>query len=312
MPEIQTWMWVLFNVGVLVMLALDLGVFHRDAHRVSAKEAAGWSIFWIALALVFNVGVYFWFGSQAATEFFTGYVIEKSLSVDNLFVFALLFSFFRVPHAYQHRVLFWGVLGALVMRGILILVGTSLISRFEWIFYVFGALLLLSGYRMLRHDKENDEFDPEKNPVVKIVRKFIPVSRDYDGTHLFTRKEGGILKATPLFIVLLVVETTDLVFAVDSIPAIFAITQDPFIVYTSNVFAILGLRSLYFLLSHVLESFRYLSTGLAVVLMFIGLKMLVMDFVHIPVTVSLGVVLGIVTVSIVLSLWVRAREIRAA
>lgn len=304
-------MWVLFNVGVLIMLALDLGVFHRHAHRVSAKEAAGWSVFWIALALVFNVGVYFWFGGQAATEFLTGYLIEKSLSVDNLFVFALLFSYFRVPQAYQHRVLFWGVLGALVMRGILIFVGTSLISRFEWIFYVFGGILLLSGFRMLRHDKENDEFDPERNLVVKLVRKFIPVTRDYDGTHLFTRREG-VFKATPLFIVLLVVETTDLVFAVDSIPAIFAITQDPFIVYTSNVFAILGLRSLYFLLSHVLDSFCYLSTGLAVVLMFIGLKMIVMDFLHIPVVVSLGVVVGIVTVSIVLSLWARAKEIRAA
>ena len=308
---IETWMWVLFNVGVLIMLALDLGVFHRHAHRISVKEATGWSIFWIALALVFNVAVYFWLGSQAATEFFTGYLIEKSLSVDNLFVFALLFSYFRVPHAYQHRVLFWGVLGALVMRGVLILVGTSLISRFHWIFYIFGALLLLSGFRMIRHDKENEEFDPERNPIVKLVRKLLPVSREYDGTRLFTRSDG-ILQATPLFIVLLVVETTDLVFAVDSIPAIFAITQDPFIVYTSNVFAILGLRSLYFLLSHVMDSFRYLSVGLAIVLMFIGLKMLVIDLIHIPVVVSLGVVLGIVALSIIFSLWASAREAREA
>jgi len=221
------------------MLALDLGVFHRQAHRVSVEEAAGWSIFWIVLALIFNVVVYFWMGSQAATEYLTGYLIEKSLSVDNLFVFALIFSYFRVPHTYQHRVLFWGVLGALVMRGTLILVGTSLIARFHWIFYVFGALLLASGYRMLRHDQEQDEFDPEKNIVVRMVRKIIPVTGDYDGQRLFTRK-NGLLKATPLFIVLLVVESTDLVFAVDSIPAIFAITQDPFIVYTSNVFSHFG------------------------------------------------------------------------
>ncbi len=293
------------------MLALDLGVFHRQAHRVSVKEAAGWSIFWIVLALIFNVVVYFWMGSQAATEYLTGYLIEKSLSVDNLFVFALIFSYFRVPHTYQHRVLFWGVLGALVMRGTLILVGTSLIARFHWIFYVFGALLLASGYRMLRHDKEQDEFDPEKNIVVRMVRKIIPVTGDYDGQRLFTR-QNGLLKATPLFIVLLVVESTDLVFAVDSIPAIFAITQDPFIVYTSNVFAILGLRSLYFLLSHVLDRFRYLGTGLAIILMFIGLKMLIMDFVHIPVTVSLAVVLIVVSASIALSLWASAREAQEA
>lgn len=302
-------MWVLFNAIVVVMLALDLGVFHRKAHRVSVKEATIWSIVWIALALVFNLVIYLWMGAQAATEYFTGYLIEKSLSVDNLFVFALVFSYFRVPNAYQHRVLFWGVLGALVMRGVLIFVGTSLISRFHWIFYVFGALLLLSGYRMLRHDKENDEFDPEKNPVVRLVRKLIPVTRDYVGTHLFTRVDG-VFKATPLFIVLLVVESTDLVFAVDSIPAIFAITRDPFIVYTSNVFAILGLRSLYFLLSHILDSFRYLSTGLAIVLMFIGVKMLIIDWVHVPVVISLAVVLGIVGISIALSLWVRAKEAR--
>ena len=300
-------MWVLFNLGVVMMLALDLGVFHREAHRVGVKEATVWSVVWIALALLFDVLIYFWLGSQAATEYLTGYLIEKSLSVDNLFVFALVFSYFRVPHAYQHRVLFWGVLGAIVMRGVLIFLGSSLISRFHWIFYVFGVLLLLSGFRMLRHDKEKDEFDPERNPIVRLVRKAIPVTRDYVGTHLFTRINGA-LQATPLFIVLLVVESTDLVFAVDSIPAIFAITQDPFIVYTSNIFAILGLRSLYFLLSHIIDSFRYLSKGLAIVLMFIGVKMLIIDWVHVPVGVSLAVVLGIVAISIALSLWVRAKE----
>lgn len=307
MTSVETVMWVLFNVGVALMLVLDLGVFHRHAHRVSVKEAAIWSIVWIALALLFNVGIYFWLGPQAAAEYFTGYVIEKSLSVDNLFVFVLIFSYFAVPHAYQHRVLFWGVLGAIVMRGILIFLGTSLISRFHWVFYVFGALLLFSGYRMLRHDREKGEFDPDKNPLVRIARKFIPVTRHYVGEHLFTRVDG-VLQATPLFIVLLVVESTDLLFAIDSIPAIFAITQDPFIVYTSNIFAILGLRSLYFLLAHVLDSFRYLSKGLAIVLMFIGVKMLAADWIHVPVLVSLAVVLGIVAISIALSLWVRAKE----
>ncbi|MBO2520819.1 MAG: hypothetical protein CW345_03290 [Firmicutes bacterium] len=307
LSSVGTWVWVLFNLGVIVMLLLDLGVFHRHAHRVSVREAAFWSVFWIALALAFNVAIYFWMGAETAMEYLTGYLIEKSLSVDNLFVFALIFSYFRVPAQYQHRVLFWGILGALVMRGTLIFLGTSLISRFHWVFYLFGALLLFSGYRMLRHDKESEELDPEKNPVVRIARKVIPVTPHYVGEHLFSRIDG-VLHATPLFVVLLVVESTDLVFAIDSIPAIFAITQDPFIVYTSNVFAILGLRSLYFLLAHVLDSFRYLSKGLALVLMFIGVKMLVVDLVHIPVGVSLGVVLGVVAVSIALSLWVRAKE----
>lgn len=307
MALVDTWVWVLFNVGVIFMLALDLGVFHREAHRVTPKEATIWSIVWIALALAFNGVVYFWLGAEKAAEFLTGYIIEKSLSVDNLFVFALIFSYFRVPPAYQHRVLFWGVLGAIVMRGILILVGAGMISRFHWITYLFGAFLLYTGYRMLGHDKDKEEFDPEKNPAIRLLRRFFPVTSEYDKHHLFTRR-NGVLHATPLFLVLLVVETTDLVFAVDSIPAIFTVTVDPFIVYTSNICAILGLRSLYFLLAHIIDKFRYLSTGLAIILMFIGAKALVASFYHIPVNVSLGVVLGVLTVSVVLSIIAQRRE----
>lgn len=307
MALVDTWVWVLFNVGVIFMLALDLGVFHREAHRVTPKEATIWSIVWIALALAFNGVVYFWLGAEKAAEFLTGYIIEKSLSVDNLFVFALIFSYFRVPPAYQHRLLFWGVLGAIVMRGILILVGAGMISRFHWITYLFGAFLLYTGYRMLGHDKDKEEFDPEKNPAIRLLRRFFPVTSEYDKHHLFTRR-NGVLHATPLFLVLLVVETTDLVFAVDSIPAIFTVTVDPFIVYTSNICAILGLRSLYFLLAHIIDKFRYLSTGLAIILMFIGAKALVASFYHIPVNVSLGVVLGVLTVSVVLSIIAQRRE----
>ena len=307
MALVDTWVWVLFNAGVIVMLALDLGVFHREAHRVTPKEATIWSIVWIALALAFNGVVYFWLGPEKAAEFLTGYIIEKSLSVDNLFVFALIFSYFRVPPAYQHRVLFWGVLGAIVMRGILILVGAGMISRFHWITYLFGAFLLYTGYRMLGHDKDKEEFDPEKNPAIRLLRRFFPVTSEYDEHHLFTRR-AGVLHATPLFLVLLVVETTDLVFAVDSIPAIFTVTVDPFIVYTSNICAILGLRSLYFLLAHIIDKFRYLSTGLAIILMFIGAQALVASLYHIPVNVSLGVVLGVLTVSVVLSIIAQRRE----
>lgn len=307
MALVEPWVWVVFNIAVIFMLALDLGVFHRDAHRISPKEATVWSIIWIALALAFNGVIYFWLGPQKAAEFLTGYIIEKSLSVDNLFVFALIFSYFRVPAAYQHRVLFWGVLGAIVMRGVLILIGAGMISRFHWIAYLFGAFLLYTGYRMLGHDKDEQEFDPEKNPAVRLLRRVIPVSSEYDGTHLFTRR-NGILQATPLFLVLLVVETTDLVFAVDSIPAIFTVTVDPFIVYTSNVCAILGLRSLYFLLAHILDTFRYLSTGLAVILMFIGAKALLASFIHIPVSLSLLVVLGVLTISVVWSIVAQRQE----
>lgn len=295
-----SWVWVVFNVVVLGMLILDLGVFHRTAHRVSIREAGIWSIVWVALALLFNVLVYFWLGKTAALQFLTGYLIEKSLSVDNIFVFALIFAFFQVPAQFQHRVLFWGVVGALVMRGALILVGATLVARFHWIFYIFGALLIITGVRMAA-PKKSEEVHPDQNLIVRLFRRFMPVTKEYVGSRLFV-KESGILKATPLFIVLLVVETTDLIFAVDSIPAIFAITVDPFIVYTSNVFAILGLRAMYFLLANVIDRFQYLSKGLAVVLVFIGVKMLVMDWIHIPTVVSLGVVLGVVALSVLISL----------
>ena len=308
--EGSIWLWVGFNVFVLAMLALDLGVFHRKSHAVSGREALIWSVVWISLSLVFNVLIYFFWdrmmpdsaytNSEAALAFFTGYLIEKSLSVDNIFVFILIFSFFAVPAAYQHRVLFWGILGALVMRGALIAVGAALLKEFHWIIYVFGAFLIFTGIRMALHREE--ELHPEKNPVVKFFRRFMSVTKTFEGDKFFVRHAGRLM-ATPLFLILLIVERTDLVFAVDSIPAIFAVTQEPFIVYTSNVFAILGLRALYFLLANVMDKFQYLKIGLSAVLTFIGVKMVIVDFYHIPVGVSLVVVAGILTVSILASLW---------
>ena len=255
------WIWIGFNAFVLLMLALDLGVFHRKAHVVSLKESLAWTAVWVALALLFNVGICHYIGSQKALEFFTGYLIEKSLSVDNIFVFALLFSYFAVPPIYQHKVLFWGILGALVMRAIMIGVGVALIAKFAWIIYVFGAFLILTGIKMIV--KREEEIHPERNPLVALVQTFMPVTSDYRGDRFFVH-ENGVRMATPLFVVLLLVEFTDLIFAVDSIPAIFAVTTDPFIVYTSNVFAILGLRSLYFALAGVLDKFHYLKIGLGV------------------------------------------------
>jgi tellurite resistance protein TerC len=308
------WLWVGFNVFVLLMLALDLGVFHRKAHAVSIKEAAIWSVIWIALAMLFNLGIYlFWdklvidsnyTNSQAALSFFTGYLIEKSLSVDNIFVFVLLFTFFAVPAAYQHRVLFWGILGALLMRGALIAVGAALLKEFHWIIYIFGAFLIFTGIRMALH--RNEEMHPERNPLVKLLRKIMPVTENYEKDHFFVERAGKWM-ATPLFLVLILIESTDLIFAVDSIPAIFAVTQDPFIVYTSNVFAILGLRSLYFLLAGVVDKFYYLKLGLSVVLVFVGIKMTIVDLFKIPVTISLGVIAIILTTSIVASL-IRAKR----
>ena len=308
--EGSIWLWVGFNLFVLAMLAIDLGVFHRKAHAVSGKEALAWSLVWISLSLVFNAVIYFYWdrmmtessltNREAALAFLTGYLIEKSLSVDNIFVFILIFSFFRVPAAYQHRVLFWGILGALIMRGTLILVGAALLEQFHWIIYVFGAFLILTGIRMWRHHDE--EVHPDQNPVVKFFRRFMPVTEHYEADKFFVRHAGKLM-ATPLFLILLVVESTDLVFAVDSIPAIFAVTLDPFIVYTSNVFAILGLRALYFLLANVMDKFEYLKYGLSAVLVFIGVKMVIVDLYHIPVEISLAVVAGILTVSILVSLW---------
>jgi TerC family integral membrane protein len=311
------WLWVGFNLFVLALLALDLGVFHRKAHAVSVREATIWSVIWISLSMLFNLGIYFFWhdlaptslysNGDAALAFFTGYLIEKSLSVDNIFVFVLIFSYFSVPDKYQHRVLFWGILGALVMRAALILVGAALIKEFHWVIWIFGAFLIFTGIRMAFHKDEG--LHPEDNPLVKLLKRFMPVTQDYRGASFLVR-EAGKLMATPLLLVLLIVESTDLVFAVDSIPAIFAVTEDPFIVYTSNVFAILGLRSLYFLLAGVMHKFHYLKLGLSAVLTFVGVKMLMPDLSElvtgvsykIPTLLSLGVVAAILAVAVVASL----------
>ena len=295
----QLFLWVVFNVFVLGILALDLLVLHRKAHAVSLREAAAWSCAWVSLALIFGLGVYYFRGAEKGLEFLTGYVIEWSLSVDNLFVFLVIFSYFAVPAVYQHRVLFWGILGALVLRATFIATGTALLANFHWMIYVFGGFLIFTGVKLLFAGEE--KIEPEKNPAVLLVRRFMKVTPDYQGQRFFIRQHGK-LWATPLFLVLVVVETTDVIFAVDSIPAIFAITLDPFIVYTSNVFAILGLRALFFLLAGVMEMFHYLRVGLSFVLCFVGAKMLIVDFYKIPIGVSLGVVGGILLLSILASM----------
>jgi tellurite resistance protein TerC len=300
----QLWLWVGFNAFVLAMLAIDLFVFHKEAHEVRAGEAAAWSLVWIALALLFGAGVYRFMGRDASLEYFTGYLIEKSLSIDNIFVFVLIFSFFSVPARYQHRVLFWGILGALLMRGAMIAAGAYLIQQFHWIIYVFGAFLVFTGVRMARHIEHH--VDLESSFVIRLIRRFVPITSDYHGQHFFVREEaahGSRLLATPLFVVLVLVETTDLIFAVDSIPAIFAVTQEPFIVYSSNIFAILGLRALYFLLADVVHRFHYLKLGLSVVLVFVGLKMLMSDVYKVPIALSLGVILVVVGASVAASWW---------
>ena len=276
--------WILFNLFVLLMLALDLGVFHRKSHEVSLKEALTWTFVWVFLALVFNALIYYWRGQQQALEFFTGYLVEKALSVDNIFVFIMIFSYFQIPSKYQHRVLFWGILGALVMRAIFIFAGVAMIEKFHFTIYIFGALLIYTGYKMFFHN--SIKIEPDKNPVVRFFKKFMPVVPELRGAKFFVR-ENGTRYATPLFLVLILVETTDLIFAVDSIPAILAITQDQFIVYTSNVFAILGLRSLYFALAGVVHRFWLLSYGLAIVLVFVGVKMLMVNLYKIPIEWSL-------------------------
>ena len=292
------WLWIGFNLFVLAMLALDLGIFHRQAHAVSIKEALIWSIVWITLAMVFNVGIYFFSGAEPAVQFFAGYLIEKSLSVDNIFVFVLVFTAFQVPAIYQHRVLFWGVLGALVMRGTLIALGTVLLTMFHWIIYLFGAFLIITGLRMAFH--KETEVHPEKNPLVKLSRRFIPVTNEYVGDRFIVRRAGRVW-VTPLLLVLTVIETTDLIFALDSIPAIFAVTLDPFIVYTSNVFAILGLRSLYFVFANAMGKFYYLKTGLAVILSFVGVKMVISDIHHVPTGIALAVIATILAAAILAS-----------
>jgi tellurite resistance protein TerC len=301
MGGVPLWAWMAFNAFVLAMLALDLGVFHRKSHVVKGREALIWSGVWIGLALVFNVIVWAWRGPQAGTEFLTGYLIEKALSVDNIFVFLLIFAFFKVPPAYQHRVLFWGIIGALVMRAICIAVGAALLKEFHWLVYVFGAILIASGIKMVTsHGKE---IDPEKNPILKLFRRMVPVTPDYVGDKFFVIREGKRW-ATPLFVALLFVEISDLIFAVDSIPAILAITQDTFIVYTSNVFAILGLRALFFALADVMGRFRFLHFALSAILIFVGTKMLVSEiYGKIPVGISLGVVVSLLVGAIAASMF---------
>ncbi len=290
--------WILFNLFVVAMLALDLGVLNRRSHRVGFREALGWSGFWIALAAAFAVLVLLWHGRAPALQFVTGYVIELSLSVDNLFVFLIIFRYFKVPDEHQHKVLFWGILGALVMRGAFIVAGVGLIRRFSWITYAFGALLVYSGFNLLRQGET--EIHPEKNPVLRLFRRVCPVTKEYVGGQFFTRRDG--LYATPLLVVLLVIETSDILFAVDSIPAVLAITLNAFIVYTSNVFAVLGLRSMYFALAGMMDLFHYLHYGVSVVLVFIGLKMLGSHYVNIPTGWALAIVLLVLGVSILASL----------
>lgn len=303
---VSIYFWVGFHVFVFIMLALDLGVFHKKAHKIPVKEAVTWTIIWITLAMLFSVFVFFEFGKIKALEFLTGYVIEYSLSVDNIFVFILIFSYFAVKDQYQHRVLFWGIIGALVMRAIFIFAGVALINKFHWIVIIFGAFLVFTGIRMLFH--KETAVDPEKNLIVRFFRKFLPVSKTMHGDKLFIR-ENHKLYATPLFLVLLVIESSDLIFAVDSIPAILAISQDTFIVYTSNIFAILGLRSLYFALAGVMDLFRYLKVGLAFVLTFVGVKML-LDFfnIEIHILLSLGIILGILLISVLTSIVIKEKE----
>ncbi len=298
------WLWVGFNIFVLAMLALDLGVFHRKAHAVSLKEASIWSVLWITRARVFIGGLYLFAGPEPALQFFTGYLIEKSLSVDNIFIFVLLFTFFKVPAAYQHRVLYWGILGALIMRGTLIAVGVALIESFHWIIYLFGAFLIFTGIRMGFH--KEIEVHPENDLLLKFIRRFVPVTENYEHDRFFVRRAGQVM-VTPLLLVLLVIDTTDLIFAVDSIPAVFAVTRDPFLVYTSNIFAILGLRSLYFVFAGIMEKFYYLKLGLSVILTFVGVKMVLADVFSLPTALSLVVIAVVLTIAIVASI-VRTRH----
>ncbi len=297
--DMPLWGWVSFNAFVLAMLGLDLGVFHRQAHVVKLGEALTWSAIWIALAMAFNVGVYYWAGPKPALEFLTGYLIEKSLSVDNLFVFAMLFAAFRVPMEYKHKILFWGVFGALMMRAAMIFAGVSLIERFHWLIYVFGGFLVLTGLKMLVYHPA--PADPRNHLLIRISRRLFRVTHDYHADRFFVR-QNGLMTATPLLLVLILVEATDLIFAVDSIPAILAVSSDTFIVFTSNVFAMLGLRSLYFALAGVMDMFRYLKYGLAAILVFVGIKMLLVDVAPIPIAVSLSVVIGILAISMIASL----------
>jgi tellurite resistance protein TerC len=298
-------MWAGFALLMTVMFILDLGVFNRKSHEIRFREALSWTIVWVSLALLFNAGVYYFLGPTKALEFFTGYIIEESLSVDNLFVFIMIFNYFHITKVHQPKILKWGIIGALVMRAIFIMVGIELIERFHWMIFIFGALLVFTGIKMAFSGEE--QIEPEKNLLVRLVRKFIPITKRIRDDRFFIRK-GGILAATPLFLTLLVVESSDVIFAVDSIPAVLAVTHDPFIVYTSNVFAIMGLRSLYYLLAHVMEMFAYLKLGISFILAFVGVKMLLTDIWHIPIYFSLGVIVGVLAISIITSIYIGSRQ----
>ena len=297
--NVGIWAWLAFNAGVIALLAIDLGVFNRKAHAPSVREAAIWSATWISLSMIFAAGIFVFGGSEPGLAFITGYLIEYSLSVDNIFVFVLIFGFFAVPAQYQHRVLFWGILGALIMRGIMIGAGSALLHEFHWVIYIFGGILILSGVRMATQGEHTIEM--EKNIAVRIFRRFFRVTSDFREQRFFVR-EDGLLYATPLVLVLLVVETTDVIFAVDSIPAIFSVTEDPFLVYTSNVCAILGLRSLYFLLAGVVDKFHYLKPALSLILIWVGTKMLISEVYKVPTTLSLAIIAGVLACAVAASL----------
>ncbi len=297
--------WIGFLGFVFLMLAIDLGIFNRKSHEIKIKEALIWSGVWITLALIFNYGIYIFYGKDKALEFLTGYIIEKSLSIDNLFVFIMVFTFFNIQPKHQHKVLFWGILGALILRAIFIFAGVALINKFHWIIYIFGAFLIFTGIKMLFH--KDEKIEPEKNPIVKLFKKLFPVTDQYDKDKFFTKINAKRV-ATPLFVVLIMIEFTDLIFAVDSIPAILAISKDTFIIFTSNVFAILGLRALYFALAGITKYFHYLKYGLSIILSFVGIKMLIVDYYKIPVLYSLAFIIGTLILSVIISLLIPLKE----
>ena len=303
----QNTMWLIFGSVIAVMFVLDLWVFNRKSHEIKFREALTWTVAWVSLAMLFNLGVWYYMGPTKALEFFTGYIIEESLSVDNLFVFIMIFSYFNVPRALQPKILKWGIIGALIMRAIFILLGIELIERFHWMVYIFGAILIYTGFKMAFGGEE--KIEPEKNPLVRLARRFIPITKRNVADKFFIKRRG-IWAATPLFLTLIVVESSDLIFAVDSIPAVLAVTHDPFIVYSSNVFAIMGLRSLYYLLAHVMEMFAYLKLGVSCILVFVGAKMLLVDIVEIPLLLSLGMIIGTLTISILTSIFIAKKPHR--
>lgn len=305
---VQTMMWLGFGAVILVMFVIDLGLFSRKSHEIKFREALAWTAVWVSLAMAFNVWIYFEMGPTKALEFFTGYLIEQSLSVDNLFVFIMIFSFFHITKVHQPKILKWGILGALAMRAVFIITGIELIERFHWIIYVFGGILVVTGFKMAFGG--DDHIEPEKNYLVRLVRKLVPITKRIRDDRFFIKK-GGVRAATPLFLALVMVESSDLIFAVDSIPAVLAVSRDPFIVYSSNVFAIMGLRSLYYLLSNVMDMFVYLKLGVSVILVYVGAKMLLVDIYHIPIIFSLGTIVGVLAISIITSITFGNKKARA-